>query len=76
MRQKALLKRAKWRAYGQGWVNMDEAFKVETGSRNKKILKYKMQSFVLLKPRFPKHPGAPNENIVQNHLNIALLNVF
>ena len=21
-------------------------------------------------------PGAPNENIVQNHLNIALLNVF
>ena len=25
----------------------------------------------------PGHmPGAPNENIVQNHLNIALLNVF
>ena len=22
------------------------------------------------------HTGAPNENIVQNHLNIALLNVF
>ena len=22
------------------------------------------------------YPGAPNENIVQNHLNIALLNVF
>ena len=21
-------------------------------------------------------PGAPNENIVQNHLNITLLNVF
>ena len=21
-------------------------------------------------------PGAPNENIVQNHLNIAVLNVF
>ena len=21
-------------------------------------------------------PGAPNENIVQNHLNIALLNLF
>jgi len=21
-------------------------------------------------------PGAPNENVVQNHLNIALLNVF
>ena len=21
-------------------------------------------------------PGAPNENIVQNHLNIVLLNVF
>ena len=27
--------------------------------------------------RVPKpEPGAPNENIVQNHLNIALLNVF
>ena len=23
-----------------------------------------------------EQPGAPNENIVQNHLNIALLNVF
>ena len=23
-----------------------------------------------------KKSGAPNENIVQNHLNIALLNVF
>ena len=22
------------------------------------------------------YPGAPNENVVQNHLNIALLNVF
>ena len=22
------------------------------------------------------HPGAPNENIVQNYLNIAFLNVF
>ena len=24
----------------------------------------------------PKGTGAPNDNIVQNHLNIALLNVF
>ena len=24
----------------------------------------------------PKLSGAPNENIVQNHLNIALVNVF
>ena len=24
----------------------------------------------------PETPGAPNENIVQNHLNIALLNIF
>ena len=23
-----------------------------------------------------EQPGAPNENIVQNHLNIALFNVF
>ena len=23
-----------------------------------------------------ERPGAPNENIIQNHLNIALLNVF
>ena len=26
--------------------------------------------------RFKTKSGAPNENIVQNHLNIALLNVF
>ena len=25
---------------------------------------------------FLRYSGAPNENIVQNHLNIALLNVF
>ena len=55
---------------------MDRAVKVETGSRNKKKFKYKKQSTVLAKPRFSEHPGAPNENIVQNHLNIALLNVF
>ena len=24
----------------------------------------------------PYYPGAPNENIVQNHFNIALLNAF
>ena len=27
-------------------------------------------------PLISKTSGAPNENIVQNHLNIALLNVF
>ena len=27
-------------------------------------------------PVMEQVPGAPNENIVQNHLNIALLNVF
>ena len=27
-------------------------------------------------PRFCHVTGAPNENIVQNHLNIAFLNVF
>ena len=26
--------------------------------------------------RIKQEKGAPNENIVQNHLNIALLNVF
>ena len=25
---------------------------------------------------YDQMPGAPNENVVQNHLNIALLNVF
>ena len=33
----------------------------------------------ILKPKNPNPniiSGAPNENIVQNHLNIALLNVF
>ena len=42
MRQKAILQRAKWRGCGQGWGNMDRAFKVEAGSRNKKIFKYKI----------------------------------
>ena len=76
MRQKAILQRAKWPGCGQGWGNIDRAFEVETRSRNKKILKYKKQPTVLAKPRFSDHPGAPNEDIVQNHLNIALLNVF
>ena len=32
---------------------------------------------ITVKPVLSGHPsGAPNENIVQNHLNIALLNVF
>ena len=34
----------------------------------------------MLKKRFARsegiYTGAPNENIVQNHFNIALLNVF
>ena len=33
------------------------------------------QLFLLLL-QFEVETGAPNENIVQNHLNIALLNVF
>ena len=45
MRQKAILQRAKWRGCGQGWGNMDRAFK--TGSRNKKKFKCKKQSTVL-----------------------------
>ena len=31
---------------------------------------------MLLVKHSPMFSGAPNENIVQNHLNIALLNVF
>lgn len=27
-------------------------------------------------PRIVKEPGAPNESLVQNHLNTALLNVY
>ena len=30
----------------------------------------------IISPRERRKSGAPNENIVQNHLNIELLNVF
>ena len=33
-------------------------------------------SIVSCKARGDEYSGAPNENIIQNHLNIALLNVF
>ena len=32
--------------------------------------------FILAKKKHMNESGAPNENMVQNHLNIALLNVF
>ena len=35
-----------------------------------------MQICDIVSPTFTAISGAPNENIVQNHLNIALLNVF
>ena len=35
-----------------------------------------IERFVLLSCFFAVYTGAPNENIVQNHLNIELLNVF
>ena len=34
------------------------------------------KSRVLFRSKREKESGAPNENTVQNHLNIALLNVF
>ena len=39
------------------------------------IMLFTYYSFLFLFCRNEK-AGAPNENIVQNHLNIALLNVF
>ena len=34
-------------------------------------------AFIAIAVKISRHiAGAPNENIVQNHLNIALLNVF
>ena len=33
-------------------------------------------SIIFSEAGYALSPGAPNENIVQNHLNIALLNVF
>ena len=40
---------------------------------NREVYCYKKADFDGLRSTFT---GAPNENIVQNHLNIALLNVF
>ena len=37
---------------------------------------FSLQLFSNLKMVPSSHAGAPNENIVQNHLNIALYNVF
>ena len=36
-------------------------------------VKYKGTTFFMI---LKSKSGAPNENVVQNHLNIALLNVF
>ena len=38
--------------------------------------KHTQNSGELLRSVYFHESGAPNENIVQNHLNIALLNVF
>ena len=34
------------------------------------------ETFVVAHPETSLSAGAPNENMVQNHINIALLNVF
>ena len=40
--------------------------------------RYQLISVIVLRPSASEResPGAPNENIVQNHLNIAMLNVL
>ena len=40
------------------------------------LANFKAQALLLDEERELYISGAPNENIVQNHLNIALLNVF
>ena len=37
---------------------------------------YFEKNIVLVSGRLRSRSGAPNENIVQNHLNMTLLNVF
>ena len=37
---------------------------------------YLVQVMTRVEKNMERKTGAPNENIVQNHLNIALLNVF
>ena len=51
----------KWGQTTQTWVETATALK--TSKNNSKI-------------NTDRNTGAPNENIVQNHLNIVLLNVF
>ena len=37
---------------------------------------HRIHVFLPVRKRFVERSGAPDENIVQNYLNIALLNVF
>ena len=49
----------------------------DSPTRNPHLFESAFQSDLRLRPRESgKESGAPNENIVQNHLNMALLNVF
>ena len=48
-----------------------KAIFIQISAQGKIRLSVKAEENFLAKP-----PGEPNENIVQNHLNIALLNVF
>ena len=46
---------------------------MEASTRN---IQSRSESKYKLSPRIKHSTGAPNENIVQNHLNVALLNEF
>ena len=58
------------RYHGNIQVLFEEKF-IQISSQGKIRLSVKAEENFLAKPS-----GAPNENIVQNRLNIALLNVF
>ena len=44
--------------------------------KNSHLPRGELSSPVDILDSFSQDTGAPNENMVQNHLNIALLNVF
>ena len=46
---------------------------MEASTRN---IQSRSESKYKFSPRIKHSKGAPNENIVQNHLNVALLNEF
>ena len=62
-------------------LNLSHSSSLKGSTKLLKLYKYKVnnETCVIMDSNhacLSTDPGAPNENIVKNHLNVALLNVF